>query len=409
MLIEPAHPEDQSAVAHLARECGLAVDARALFDSATSRVWVARADGRSLAGFLYAWEVADELQIHDLLTHSDRRRQGIGRALVGAALDYGRARGLRTALLEVRIGNRAAVALYRDAGFLPVRERPAYYADGETAVEMQLALAARPKRYLVAPLLRNERIADAYRVMTFDVPGGLDASPGQFLMARGNDWSDAPLLARPMSILSGGVEAAVLIKVVGDGTRRMARAEPGEHFTLLGPLGNRWPLPSPGHRPLLVAGGVGVAPLLFLARELARGGARPTALYGGRTDRDLPLSDELAEVTELRLFTEDGSRGSRGRVTDGLADMAGLGREVYTCGPHRMMAIVAALSEEHGLICHASLETRMACGYGVCLGCAVPVGGGEYLYACLDGPCVDARRVDWRANGEGPSPPERPT
>jgi dihydroorotate dehydrogenase electron transfer subunit len=393
--IEFAHPRDQASVADVAKQCGLRVDPPALFGHSAARVWVARAEGNGVVGFLHAWEVADELQIHDLATRSAWRRQGVGRALLGAALDYGRARGLRTALLEVRSTNQAAVALYRAAGFVTGRCRPGYYADGEEAVEMQLALTAPPKRRVVAPLVERRGISDTYHVLTFHVADGLDAMPGQFLMARGSDWSDAPLLARPMSCLSGGTQPSVLIKVVGDGTRRMARAEPGERFTLLGPLGNHWPAPDPGRIQLLVAGGVGVAPLLFLGRQLAAGGLRPMAIYGGRSARDLPLSDELAQVSDLSITTEDGSRAVEGRVTDVLARIARPGMEVFTCGPHRMMAAVAAICEERGVECHASLETRMACGYGVCLGCAVPLHGQDYLYACVDGPCVDARRIDW--------------
>ena len=397
--IELAQPRDEAAVADLAKQCGLGADAPALFGHPAARVWVARTEGNDVVGFLHAWEVADELQIHALATGSAWRRQGVGRALLGAALDYGRARGLRTALLEVRSANRAAVALYQTAGFVPGRRRPGYYADGEEAVEMQLSLVARPKRRVVAPLVKRQSIGDVYHVLTFHVADGLDALPGQFLMARGSDWSDSPLLGRPMSCLSGGTQPSVLIKVVGDGTRRMARAEPGERFTLLGPLGNHWPAPDPGRVQLLVAGGVGVAPLLFLGRQLAAGGARPMALYGGRSARDLPLSDELAQVSDLSITTEDGSRAVRGRVTDVLTRVARPGMEVFTCGPHRMMAAVAAICEERGLDCHASLETRMACGYGVCLGCAVPLRGEDYLYACVDGPCVDARRIDWNRDG----------
>jgi dihydroorotate dehydrogenase electron transfer subunit len=160
---------------------------------------------------------------------------------------------------------------------------------------------------------------------------------------------------------------------------------------------------------VLVAGGVGVAPLLFLARELAENGVRPLALYGARTAADLPLAADLEAVAELRVATEDGGRGVRGRVTvlleAALDDLAAAGQSVkiYTCGPDAMMAAVAAVAAVRGLPCEVSLETPMACGYGVCLGCPVPrapratEGGGPpgYLYACTEGPCVDAAVIDW--------------
>jgi dihydroorotate dehydrogenase electron transfer subunit len=184
----------------------------------------------------------------------------------------------------------------------------------------------------------------------------------------------------------------------------MARAEPGEPFTLLGPLGNTFRAPQTGRRPLLVAGGVGIAPLLFFARVLVEKGQRPIALYGGRTARDLPLEDDLSEVSELHLATEDGSRGSKGRVTDVLETLLAEDVEVYTCGPDRMMAAVASLCEARDLPCEASLETPMACGYGVCLGCPVPTVDGSYLYACTQGPCVDVRRIAW---GQGEHAPHK--
>ena len=259
------------------------------------------------------------------------------------------------------------------------------------------------KRELVlAPLLRRESIGEYYHVLTFDVPHGVSARPGQFTMLRGAEWGDAPLLPRPMSYLTAGTTPSVLIKVLGEGTARMARAEPGEPFTLLGPLGNTFRDPVAGPSPLLVAGGVGIAPLLFFARELHGAGIRPVALYGGRTARDLPLEDELSDVAEVHLTTEDGSRGRRGRVTDALDELLSDGTEVYTCGPDRMMAKVAELCAARDVQCEVSLETPMACGYGVCLGCPVPTSDGGYLYACMSGPCVDARRVAWGGGEHAP-------
>ncbi len=259
-----------------------------------------------------------------------------------------------------------------------------------------------PRRLITAPLLRRESIGDAYHVLTFDVPEGVDARAGQFAMVRGAEWGESPLLPRPMSYLTAGTTPSILIKVVGEGTIRMARSVPGEPFSLLGPLGNCWRAPEAGRRPLLVAGGVGVAPLLFLARELARRGQRPICLYGGRTERDLPLYDELDDVSELSICTEDGSRGTRGRVTALLEQVLESDMDVFTCGPDRMMAAVAGICAARSVPCEASLETPMACGYGVCLGCPVPVTDGGYLYACTQGPCVDARRVDWSSGDHAP-------
>lgn len=259
------------------------------------------------------------------------------------------------------------------------------------------------RRLVTLTLLRRESIGGLYHVLTFEDPDGSAALPGQFTMVRGAEWGEAPLLPRPMSYLTAGHTPSILIKVIGEGTLRMGRAEPGEPFTLLGPLGQPWRSPSPGRRVVLVAGGVGVAPLLFLARALAEAGEpKPLAIYGGRSARDLPLDDELGELTELHTTTEDGSRGTRGRVTDILGEVLGPDREVFTCGPDRMMAKVAELCAARDVPCEASLETPMACGYGVCLGCPVPTTDGAYLYACTQGPCVDARRVDWSRGDHAP-------
>jgi len=259
------------------------------------------------------------------------------------------------------------------------------------------------RRLATLTLLRRESIGGLYHVLTFDDPEGSLALPGQFTMVRGAEWGDAPLLPRPMSYLTAGHTPSILIKVIGEGTLRMGRAEPGEPFALLGPLGQPWRASTPGRRAVLVGGGVGIAPLLFLARSLAGGGGKqPIAIYGGRSAKDLPLDDELATLSELHITTEDGSRGTKGRVTDVLKELLGPDQEVFTCGPDRMMAKVAELCASRDVPCEASLETPMACGYGVCLGCPVPMTDGSYLYACTQGPCVDARRVDWSRADHAP-------
>jgi dihydroorotate dehydrogenase electron transfer subunit len=238
----------------------------------------------------------------------------------------------------------------------------------------------------------------SYHVLTFEAGEELVAFPGQFAMVRGAAWGQAPLLPRPMSLLEPGRRPSILIKIVGEGSRRLAHASPGEPFDLLMPLGNRWAPCPEGHLPILVAGGVGIAPLLFFARELAEKGVRPTMLYGGRSANDLPLSEDVAAVSDARFLTEDGSRGTKGRVTalleSAIRESAGKVM-VYTCGPDRMMAAVADICQRLSAPCEVSLETPMACGYGVCLGCPVKRTSGGYLYACMDGPCIDATSIAW--------------
>jgi dihydroorotate dehydrogenase electron transfer subunit len=254
------------------------------------------------------------------------------------------------------------------------------------------------RQLLRAPLARRDSIGQAYHVLSFDAGKEVSARPGQFAMVRGANWGQAPLLSRPMSLVQGGRRPTILIKVVGEGTRRMAQASPGDLFDLLLPLGNRWSACPDGLTPVFVAGGVGIAPLLFFAREISAAGKRPLVLYGGRSKHDLPLDDEIAKVADVRLLTEDGTRGTKGLVTALLEPtLAEIGNKakVYTCGPNKMMAAVAEICATIDVACEASLESPMGCGYGVCLGCNVEKRAGGYLHACVDGPCVDARTVAW--------------
>ncbi len=257
-------------------------------------------------------------------------------------------------------------------------------------------------RIAVATLRRRDDLGHGYYVLGFDVDAPLEAPAGTFAMVHGEGWGVAPLLPRPMSLLTGGDAPSILIKVVGEGTRRLAEAPLGERFTLHAPLGTPWRAPTPRQAPLLVAGGVGVAPLVYLARTLAAASREVVSLYGGRTARDLPLADALAESGRLEVSTEDGSRGITGRVTllleRELERREHGERRVYCCGPHGMMAAVAALAERFGVACDASLEAPMGCGYGVCLGCPVQKREGGFLYTCVDGPCVDATTIDWSSN-----------
>lgn len=249
-----------------------------------------------------------------------------------------------------------------------------------------------------ARTVRVAEVQDAgagYAFLALDDPGAPPARPGQFVMLKGA-WGSAPLLPRPMSILAATPRLEMLIKVVGEGTRRLCAARPGEAVDVVGPLGTAFQDPPDGSAAVLVGGGVGVAPLWFLAEEWRRRGlARPSFLYGGRTAQDLPGAARIAEVATLHVATEDGSRGRPGRVTVLLGEALSPSATVYTCGPTPMMAAVASACAEAGARCVASLEAPMACGFGVCLGCAVPRAGGGYLYCCVEGPVVEAARVDW--------------
>ena len=227
------------------------------------------------------------------------------------------------------------------------------------------------------------------------------ASPGQFVMVRG-EWQRDPLLPRAFSILRtlAGGECELLGKAIGRGTRLLAALCTGAQLSLLGPLGRPFPAPQPGRKEILVAGGVGLAPLLWHAERARTVGTAAHLFYGARSAQDLVLLDEIGRTgCALTLATEDGSQGARGRVTDALkVHLSGqpASAALYSCGPSAMMRQVAALANAHHLDCMVSVEGEMACGFGVCLGCAVPTRdpARPFVYACTDGPVFDAAGIE---------------
>lgn len=225
--------------------------------------------------------------------------------------------------------------------------------------------------------------------------------PGQFVMLSPGAVAAVPrldpLLPRPMAIYTAANgELDVLYKVTGRGTALLADARPGERVGTVGPLGTGFPEPEPGEDALLVGGGTGIASLYDLAARAA-GRARVAVLLGARSAPDLMGRDDFAALdVALHVATEDGSEGRRGLVTDLLADALEErpGARVYACGPTPMMRRAAELAAPRSAPCHVSLENRMACGFGICLGCAVPTSSGFDL-VCREGPVFDAANLTW--------------
>ncbi len=249
-------------------------------------------------------------------------------------------------------------------------------------------------------VVHRENVGGEYYRLRLRPARPFAAKPGQFAMVKVTDGID-PLLRRPLSIhrvvASEAGEFEVLFRVAGAGTRRLARAQVGERLDVLAPLGRGFRLE--GKRPLLVGGGIGVAPLLFLAEALLERHLRPKLLLGGRADRDVLCHDDFACLAvPYALATEDGSLGEPGLVTRLLErELAGGtdGAVVYACGPSPMLAAVAQLCREAGVPCQVSLEAHMACGVGACLGCVVPGTRETYLRVCKEGPVFDAGEIDW--------------
>jgi dihydroorotate dehydrogenase electron transfer subunit len=255
----------------------------------------------------------------------------------------------------------------------------------------------------------NRRLGGGYFLLEIAAAGPTavaDAQPGQFVMLRGA-WGRELLNPRAFSVLDAPDPArfSILAKAYGEGTRRLKVARPGDPITVTGPLGTGFAPPRPGVRDILVAGGVGLPPLHFHARLAARAGlaGQVELYYGGRDRDDLVLLDDFAAWgVAAQLATEDGSAGTRGYVTAALAPRlaaaarAGEEVRVLACGPTPMLKSVRKLALEHRIPTFLCLEENMACGFGVCLGCAVPVYGPKpYRYCCSDGPVFDAREVRW--------------
>ena len=232
------------------------------------------------------------------------------------------------------------------------------------------------------------------------VPGWPGAEPGQFVMLSPGPLGAVPrtdpLLPRPMAVYRGaGERIEVLYRQSGRGTQLLAAARAGERVGVVGPLGRPFELPVAGERAVLVGGGTGIASLHGLARALGSG-AR--VLLGARRAADLMGREDFEALgAALEIATEDGSAGERGLVTGLLErELARGGRaRVYACGPTPMMRRCAELAHAAGQPAIASLENHMACGVGVCLGCAVPLRAGGYALVCRDGPVFAAGDVAW--------------
>jgi len=240
--------------------------------------------------------------------------------------------------------------------------------------------------------------------MRLRVAGWPGFAPGQFAMlspgALGAAPRSDPLLPRPMAIYRAeGELVEILYKRSGRGTALLADARVGERVRVVGPLGRAFALPAPGERALLVGGGTGIASLYELAARIhGPGGAGVRVILGARSVGDLMGREDFAALgVPLALATEDGSAGARGLATDLLeAELAaGVAARVYACGPTPMMRRCAELARAAGAPAVASLENRMACGFGVCLGCAVPSSAGGFALVCRDGPVFGADDVVW--------------
>jgi NAD(P)H-flavin reductase len=267
----------------------------------------------------------------------------------------------------------------------------------------QAAAAAEP-RTLAPPERRRSRVVanepcGAYRLISaHDAEGPPDPCPGQFYMlAAARRWGggadERPYLPRAFSYARAraadpGARLEFLLEAVGPGTERLGELEPGEELAVVGPLGIGFRAPEAGTRPLLVGGGIGVAPLLGLGEQLEA----VSVLLGFRSAAHAEAASLFPEAV---VATDDGSAGRRALVTELLVEEldGGADATVYACGPPPMLEAVRTICAERGLPAQLAMESGMACGFGACFGCVVPTTDG-YVRLCLDGPVLDADRLN---------------
>ena len=270
------------------------------------------------------------------------------------------------------------------------------------------------KTVATGKIIFNNTLSEEYRLMRLKVPADFRESlPGQFIMLRipGRDF---PFLGRPLSIYSlyaarKDTSIEILYRIAGRGTDLFSRMKKGEEVSVLGPLGHAFDVSTEVKHVMLVAGGIGVAPLSFLAEHYSRHSLSNTVkiscYLGARNINSLVGRERMERLcSETKISTDDGSAGYHGFITDlferdllsgGIRDTV-----VYACGPHQMLKVLARILEKHPFCrCQVSIEERMACGIGTCLGCTVVTRDAgsqrKFVRACKEGPVFDIRTIDW--------------
>ena len=263
------------------------------------------------------------------------------------------------------------------------------------------------------PILSNREIVPGIFRMAFVAPGlAAEAQPGQFVMLSIPPTHD-PLLPRPFAVFNvEGQCVEILYRRVGKGTGLLSGMRSGDLLRVLGPLGNGFALPDPSVTSIVVAGGIGFASVHFLLLHLlGRQTAPTTLLYGARSHEEIvPLDSLDKEGLLIRIATEDGKRGVEGTVLDllsttlrGAENLPTAAMESFVCGPMAMLRAVAEKMKGLGMRSQFSMESRMACGYGVCQGCVIPFKGDDdpqqikYRKVCTQGPVFASEEICWEA------------
>ena len=255
-------------------------------------------------------------------------------------------------------------------------------------------------RHIQVRVLANESLGRDFFKLTFDWSSAEPPLPGQFLSIRVSQLA-IPLLRRPFAFSHwNGTDRTVstVIERRGSATDILSRKTVNESLDVIGPLGNGFPLPKANTGPFLVAGGIGLGPMLFLARRLRREGRQPQLVFGCRGRELLPDCADFKEL-EAAICTDDGSLGFHGtavKYVRSRTDFAGSPVELYCCGPLPMLASAARLAAERGIRCWVSMEQTMGCGMGACMGCVVKTTREPgYARVCKEGPVFSSTDILW--------------
>ena len=255
------------------------------------------------------------------------------------------------------------------------------------------------KKYILDLKVKEvERIHQRYVLIKLTHETTLpDMLPGQFVEVR-VDGSPSTFLRRPISINfvdRENNELWLLVATVGEGTKQLAKLKFGDVLNCVLPLGNGFTPVKTGEKVLLVGGGVGVAPLLYMGAEMKRQGIEPTFLLGARTANDLLMLPIFNMFGRAYVTTEDGSMGEKGFVTNHSILAEEHFDRISTCGPTPMMKAVARYARQNNVDCEVSLENLMACGLGACLCCVEKTTEGN-LCVCKDGPVFNIKKLLWQ-------------
>ena len=247
-----------------------------------------------------------------------------------------------------------------------------------------------------AAIISNSEIMPGVYLTWLDSPQiAATAQPGQFVMVH---CGEETLLRRPLSIHqladeTGEAKLALLFTVVGKGTHWLSQRKVGDNLDLLGPLGNGYAINSSSHNLLLLAGGIGIAPLRFLSQKAVSQGYSVRLLLGASTASQLYPEHLLPSEIELITATEDGTTGKKGMITNFLPDFIDRADQAFACGPTRMYQTMASQNLKAKPV-QISLEVRMGCGLGTCYGCTLKTKSG-LKQVCADGPVIDLNDIHW--------------